>query len=94
MLDVRSGQLGEEDVLRALHQRAAHHGRASERGLPERNIEHMVQTERDERALNKAVQPGAAIAGREDKAAERVDAALNHRPDIIHCDAHHQVDRR
>ena len=94
MRDARGCQLGKEDVLRAFDQCAADHGRTAERGLPERDIEHMVQAERDERALDEAIQPGARIARGEHERAQRVNAGLDHRPDEVHRNADQQIDRR
>ena len=51
-----------------------------------------MQAERDERALDEAVQPGAGIARGEHERAQRVDAGLDHRPDEIHGNTDQQVD--
>ena len=94
MLDAGDGKLGKEDVLRALYQLPRDVGGTSQSGLPEGDIKNMVQAERDERALNEAVQPGARVAGSQNKAAQRVDTGLDDRPDIIHDDTDHQINRR
>ena len=86
-------QLGKEDVLRALHEHAVDGGGAAECGLPEGHIEHMVQTEGDERTLDDAVDPGACIARARDQIAQQRDPALHDRPEIEHHDADDQIDR-
>ena len=93
VLDARGCQLGKEDVLCTLDQLAADHCRAAERGLPERDIEYMVQAERDERTLDEAVQPGACVARCENEAAQGVDTGLDDRPDVVHRDTDNQINR-
>ena len=89
-LGALGGQLREEDVLRALHGDAVHHGGAAHRGLPEGNVEHVMQAEGNEGAFRHAVDPGAHVAGTDDQIAQQRDGVLDHRPDVEHGDAHHQ----
>ena len=88
-LGALGGQLCEEDVLRALHGDAVHHGGAAHRGLPEGNVEHVMQAEGNEGAFRHAVDPGAHVAGTDDQIAQQRDGVLDHRPDVEHGDAHH-----
>ena len=94
MLNAGGCQLGKEDILRTLYQHTVDHSGAAQRGLPEGDVEHVMQAERNERALDKAIQPGAGIAGGQHKAAQRVDAGLNDRPDVVHRNANDQINRR
>ena len=57
------GQLGKEDVLCAGHGDAIDDGGAAHSGLPERHIEHMMQSKGDQCTLQQAVDKGACIAG-------------------------------
>lgn len=49
--DVRRGQLSKEDVLAALDELAVDHHRAADAGLPEGQVEDVVQAERNEARL-------------------------------------------
>ena len=82
------GQLGEEDILRALDGDAVDDRGAAHSGLPEGHIEYVVQAEGDQGALQDAVDPGAGVARLEDQIAQGGNAHLDHRPDIEHGDAH------
>ena len=91
VLNAGGGQLGKEDVLSALHQVSGHGGGAAHSGLPEGDVEHVVQAEGDEGTLDEAVQPGTGVAAGQHKAAQVIDAGLDGGPDVVHGDAHHQV---
>ena len=91
MLHGRICQLCEEDILRAFHQTPAHFHGAAEGCLPERKVEHMVKSERNQRTLHETVHPGSCITGFQHHAADGVDALLNHRPDKEHQDSHHRI---
>lgn len=52
MHGVRIGQLSKEDVLTALDQLSADFHRTADRCLPEWQIEHMMQTKRDQCTLD------------------------------------------
>ena len=84
---VRIGELGEEDVLRAFDHVAVDHHGSADTGLPEGQVEDVVQAEGNERALHHAVEEGAGVTGLLDKGAEREDARLDHRPDEVHAAA-------
>lgn len=73
VLDPRGGQFGEEDILRTFNQLAAYHGGAAQRGLPEGEIEHMMQAKGNQGALNDSVQPGTRIAGGAHQIAQHVN---------------------
>ena len=51
----------------------------------------MMQAEGDQCAFDEAVQPGARITGGQHETAQSVDADLNGGPDVVHGDAHQQV---
>ena len=88
------GQFCEEDVLGPLHGHTVDDGSAAHRGLPERNVKHMMQAEGNEGTLDQAIDPGSCITGTDDQIAQQRDAVLYHRPDIEHGNAHHQIHRR
>lgn len=67
------GQFGEEDILRTFNQLAAYHGGAAQRGLPEGEIEHMMQAKGNQGALDDSVQPGTRIAGGAHQIAQHVN---------------------
>ena len=94
MLNARGCQFGKEDVLRTLDQHAVDHSRAAQRGLPERDIEHVMQAKRNERTLDEAIQPCACVTGCQHEAAQRIDAVLDNGPDVVHRNADHQINRR
>ena len=84
-------QLGKEDVLCAGHGDAIDDGGAAHSGLPERHIEHMMQSKGDQRTLQQTVNKGACVAGSQHQCAQRGNTALHHRPDIEHGNADHQI---
>ena len=77
---VRGSEFREENVLRAFHKNAVDHHGAADTCLPERHVEDVVQTERDERTLDAAVNECPEVSCRLDNAAQCVDAALDDRP--------------
>ena len=87
------GQLGEEDILSAGHHGARHLHGAAHGGLPEGQVEHMVQAEGDEQPLDHAEQEGAEVPGAVNQHAQGVDALLNGLPDKEHEDAHQGEDQ-
>ena len=92
MSDVRRSELGEEDVLAALDEVAVDHHRTADAGLPEGQVEDVMQAEGDEGPLDDAENQGADVARTRDQAAEGEDAALDDRPDEIHGNADEHVD--
>lgn len=92
MGDIRRCQLGEEDILAALDEVAVDHHRAADAGLPEGQIEDVVQAEGNEGPLDDAENQGADIARAGDEAAEGEDAVLYDRPYEAHGDADEHVD--
>ena len=93
--DVRRSELSEEDVLAALNELAVDHHRAADARLPERQVEDVVQAERDQCALDDTEDQRADVARARDEAAECEDALLRQRPDEVEADADEEVgDRR
>ena len=90
--DIRRGELREEDVLAALDELAVNHHRTADARLPERQVEDVVQAERDQGALDDAEDQRADVARARDEAAEREDALLCQRPDEVEADADEEVD--
>ena len=84
-------QLGKEDVLCAGHGDAIDDGGAAHSGLPERHIEHMMQSKGDQRTLQQAVNKGTCVAGSQHQCTQCGNTALHHRPDIEHGNADHQI---
>ena len=80
---VRGSQFGEEDVLCAHNLNAVDDRGTADAGLPERQIEDVVQAERDECALTASVEEGSAVAGCLNQTAQCEDAVLNDRPDDV-----------
>ena len=87
MGDGRIGELGEKDVLRALYDAASHFHASAESGLPEGQIEHMMQPEGNQCPLHQTVKPGSGVAGFHHHTADSVDAGLDDGPDVIHQNA-------
>ena len=85
------GQLGKEDVLCAGHGHAIDDGGAAHSGLPERHIEHMMQSKGNQRTLQQAVNKGTCVAGSQHQCTQCGNPALHHRPDIEHGNADHQI---
>ena len=84
MLGAAGGKLRKEYILRALDGHAVYYHRAAKLGLPERHIEHMVQSERNERPFQNAVYPGTGVAAFQHELTELRDSRLNRRPDEEH----------
>ena len=87
------GQLGEEDVLSAGDHGAGHLHGTAHGSLPEGEIEHVVQAEGDEQALDEAKEEGAEVARTVHQHAKGVDAGLNGLPDKEHQNAHQSKDQ-
>ena len=90
--DVRRCELGEEDVLAALDEVAVDHHRAADAGLPEWQVEDVMQAEGDEGPLDDTENQRADIARPRDQAAEGEDTILDDWPDEVHGDADEHVD--
>ena len=89
------GRLGcqfcEEDVLRTgNHVAVDHHGTAQFR-LPERHIEHVMQSERDQRTFQNTIDPCTGVTGVKNQCTQMRDAGLYDRPEIEHDNAHDQI---
>ena len=54
----------------------------------------MVQSKRNQRTLQQAVNKGACVAGSQHQCTQRGNTALHHRPDIEHGNADHQIHNR
>ena len=91
MYGTRICQLGEKDILSALHELSRHFHGAAHRCLPEREIEHMMQAERDQRAFDDTEDQRAEISRPCHQAAKRIDPILNKGPEEIHHDPHAHV---
>ena len=88
-------QLREEDVLSAEILDAVDDLRAADCCLPERKIEDVMETERNQRALDDTKSERSEITGVRHRRAERVDAETDIRPHEIHQDTDKCVrDRR
>ena len=81
------GELREEDVLGAVDHLAGYLHGTADGGLPERQIEDMVQAKRDEQALDHAKEENAHRARAGDGVTEGVDALLDGLPHEEHRDA-------
>ena len=86
-------QLGKEDVLGSGHHGARHLHSAAHSGLPEGQIEHVVQAEGNEQALDHAEQEGAEVARAVHHHTQGVDALLNGLPDKKHQNAYQGKDQ-
>ena len=76
MSDVRRSELGEEDVLAALDEVAVDHHRTADAGLPEGQIEDVMQAEGNEGPFDDAENQGADVArGDTEQAADAADHA-------------------
>ena len=94
MCHIRRSQLSKEDVLTALYELAINHHAAAHARLPERQIEYMVQTERNKRTLNDTENQRTDIARARDHIAETEDDILDNRPDKGHGNTHEQENHR
>ena len=68
-----------------------HHGTA-QFCLPERHIEYVVQTERNQSTFQNAVDPCAGVTGVEHQCSQIGDSQLDNRPQVKHDDADDQID--
>ena len=94
MNDIRGGELREEDVLTTLDELSVDHHGAADTRLPEGEVEDVVQTERNERALDDAEDERTDVARPRNETAEGEDALLGERPDEVHGDADKEKDHR
>ena len=94
MRDIRRSELGKEDVLAALNELSIDHHRAADARLPERQIEYVMQSERDERTLDDTENQRADVARTRDEAAECENAILRNRLDEVKRNADKEVDDR
>ena len=92
MGDIVARKLRKEDILCALNRHAVDDHFTAHRCLPEGHVEYMVQTERNQRALDHAVDPGAGVARFENQSAQRGNTRLYERPEVEHADADEQID--
>ena len=90
MCHIRRSQLSKEDVLTALYELAINHHAAAHARLPERQIEYMVQTKRNQRTLNDTENQRTDIARARDHITETKDDILGNRPDKGHGNTHEQ----
>lgn len=92
MSDVRRGQLSKEDVLAALDELAVDHHGAADAGLPEGQVEDVVQAERNKGTFDDTKDKGPDISRAGYQTAEGEDAVLDDRPDEVHGNADEHVD--
>ena len=87
-------KLGKEDILGSFPGSAHNFHGSAHIGLPEGEVEHMVQTKGNQGALGQTVNPCAKVSGVLYQPADIGDTGLNGRPDKKHQDAYQQIDRR
>ena len=92
MLRVRGSQFREENVLRAHDGLSVDNGGAAKTRLPERQIENVVQAERDKRTFAATEEECPEIARSLNYAAECKDTCLNKRPYEIQNNARHDAE--
>ena len=86
-MSVRGREFCKEDVLRAHDGLSVDDCGTAETGLPEREIEDVMQTERDQCTLEATEEECADVARRLNERAEFEDAFLYERPDEVHYNA-------
>ena len=83
----RISKLCKEDILSSLHELSSHLHGAADRSLPEREIEHMMQSEWDQRAFDNTKDQGPKISCPGHQSAKGIDSVLYERPEKIHRNA-------
>ena len=91
MRNIRRCQLRKEDVLATLDQIAVDHHRSADARLPERQIEYVMQTKRDQGTLHDTKYQRTEVTRSGYQAAERKDTILHDRPGEIHRNTNEQV---
>ena len=76
----RRSQLCKEDILCAHNIDAINNSRAAYAGLPERHVEDMMQTERNQCTFNTAINKGSCITGSLNQTAQCINTILDNRP--------------
>ena len=84
-------KLGKKDVLRTVNHNTVNHCRSSNARLPKRQIEHVVQSERNENTLNKTVNQGSRIPRTQYEVAQSVNTCLHKRPQKEHHHTHKNI---
>ena len=87
----RIGKLCEKDILTTLDQFSANFHRSADSGLPERKVEHMMQSERDQRTFYNTEDQCSEISGSCYQTAQCIDTVLHNRPYEIHCDSDEHI---
>ena len=94
MLNCRIRKLCKENVLRTFDGLSRNFQCTAQCCLPERKIEHMMQTKRNQKTLHKSVNPCTCIAGIENHVTHCVNSTLNYRPYKEHQDTYTCVNQR
>ena len=84
MLNRRVSELCKENVLGTFYYLTAYFHRSAYGCLPERKIEHMVESEWDQKSFHQTIDPGSCVTGFQNHISYCVDSCLDDRPDEVH----------
>ena len=84
-------QLCKKDILSTLYHLTCHFHSAANCSLPERHIEYVMQSKRDQRSLNETKDQRSRISGTCHKTTQCKNTILNCRPYKIHQNSHKHV---
>ena len=84
MLYCRVRKLCKEDVLSTFYQYAVYFHCSAQSCLPERKIEYVVKSERNQQTLHQTVYPCSCITGFQNYVSYCINSGLDYRPDKVH----------